>query len=305
MFAATAFRALAVAACCAASVPATAQQSSDLAELRRHALDLVNNSRSGKGLPRLDPGPALNDAAQGHSVDMMKRDYYSHVTPDGKTPHDRFLEAGGSRWEVSGENIARCTGCDAPPDMARVEAFHDGWMQSPDHRANILSQDFDRMGFGIAGQGREVYAVQTFAGAGQSGNGASLAPQEAREAALEAVNVRRDREGLAALEASTPLDAVAKRILDARLAGEAPTQNIFALLPEGATGWTSIAIRSGSRGGSGRTLTGEAVSAFVEQWFEADDRSVLGGERAAYFGFAAAAREDGRSTAVAVFGARD
>ncbi len=309
MASAKGLRGVALAAFCATAIPALspagAQQKGDLEALRARAVALVNASRAEQGLAKLQPGPVLNETAQDHAEDMVARDYYAHVGPGGQTPHDRFLASGGSPWAVTGENIARCSGCESPADTARVEAFHDGWMQSPEHRANILSEGFTQMGFGIAGEGGEVYAVQTFAGPGHSGGGAGLAPQGAREAALQAVNARRQSQGLAPLKASAPLDTVAGRFLDARLAGEIPPQNIFALLPEGATGWTSIAIRSGSRGGSGGTLSASDVSAFVDQWASADDREVLGGERAGYFGFAANAREDGRTTAVAVLGGRD
>lgn len=37
-------------------------------------------------------------------------------------------------------------------------------MQSPEHGGNILSEGFDNFGFGIAGEGGEIYTVQTFSG---------------------------------------------------------------------------------------------------------------------------------------------
>ena len=301
----TAFRSLALAALCAAVTPAAAQESGDFEALRQRALELVNASRSEAGLPELSLGPILNEAAQSHAVDMVERDYYAHVGPDGQTPADRFLAAGGSRWALSGENIAMCSGCTAPPDIERVEAFHEGWMQSPEHRENILTEGFDRFGFGIAGEAGEIYAVQTFAGAGEDGDAPALTPGEAHAAALEEIDAHRDSAGLDPLDPSEPLTTVAERVLEARLADEEPPEDIFGLLPEGETGWTSLSILSGSRGGSGAAISQEDVAAFVEDWASGNTGAPLGGERATHLGFAAEARDDGRATAVAVFGGRD
>ncbi len=289
---------------CAVLAPAAAQESGELDALRRHALDLVNAARSEAGLSELRFGSALNEAAQGHATDMAREDYYAHVAPDGETPFARFRAAGGSRWAISGENIARCTGCTPPPDTARVDAFQEGWMQSPEHRENILSDGFDRFGFGITSDENRIYAVQTFAGPGSDGGGRALDAGAARAVALEELNVRREEDGLEPLEASEALDQVAEGVLEARRAGEDPPEDIFELLPDGAEGWTSIAVRSASRGGSGTALSHEDIIAFVSGWAGAEIEDPLGGPRAGSFGFAAAVSDDGRATAVAVFGGR-
>lgn len=298
-----ALRSLAFAALCAAASPAAAQDTGDLDALRQRALDLVNEARSDAGLSSLSLGPILNEAAQGHAVDMLDRDYYAHVTPDGETPVDRFQAAGGSRWALSGENIAMCAGCTPPADITRVEEFHEGWMQSPEHRDNILTEGFDRFGFGIAGEADEIYAVQTFAGPGGDGDAPALSDEDIRATALEEMNARREAAGLDPLKASEPLSTAAEQVLDARLADEEPPRDIFGLLPEESTGWTSVAVLSASRGGSGASLSQEDVAGFVEDWASGD--TSFGGERASHMGFAAASREDGRATAVAVFGGRN
>lgn len=296
---------LTLAAICAAVSPAAAQGAADLDRLRQRALDLVNDARAEAGLTELTLGPALNDAAQSHAGDMAGRGYYAHVAPDGQTPRDRFVAAGGSRWALSGENIARCSGCAPPPDAGRVDAFQAGWMQSPGHRENILSDAFDHFGFGIARSADEIYAVQTFAGPGQQGDAVALGATQARAAALEAVNLHRETAGLAPLAQSDPLDVAAKRVLDMQLAGETLPEDIYGLLPEDATGWTSVSISTASRGGSGAVLTEGAVRALVEGWASARADVSHGGARASHLGFAAMTQDDGRATAVAVFGGRN
>ena len=305
MIARHAFCEMALAVFCAAAIPAGAQEAGHLDRLRQHALDLVNDARGDAGLPHLNPGPILNEAAQGHASDMVEGGYYAHVAPDGETPRDRFRAAGGSRWAFSGENIAKCSGCRPPPNVDRVEAFHEGWMQSREHRENILSEGFDRFGFGIAGEADEIYAVQTFAGPGAESGAPALSATDAGAAALNEINARRDGAGLEPLEASDPLDAVAERVLEIRLAGEELPENMFGLLPAGSTGWTSLSILSASRGGAGPALSRENVAAFVEEWAGKGADDALGAARATHLGFAAAAHEDGRASAVAIFGGRD
>ena len=292
------------------AAPLKAHDTSDLERLRQEALDLTNASRAEAGLTELAPNDVLNEAAQGHALDMLERDFYGHVTPDGETPFDRFRAAGGNRWAVSGENIATCAGCTTPPDVERVRAFHEGWMQSPGHRKNILSEGFDSFGFGIAGEDNRVYAVQTFSGPGtppaERGKPESLTGEQAREVALEEVNQARSEAGLAPLKASEALDALAGRALDGIVDDpEALPDDVFSLLPEGSSGWTSLALRSASRGGAGPELTRADVVTFVEDWApEAEAGDAFGGAAVTHLGFAAQASGEGRKTAVAVFGGR-
>ncbi|WP_299815885.1 CAP domain-containing protein [uncultured Jannaschia sp.] len=296
---------LAAIASCALGPPLAAQEVDRLDEMRRHALERVNDARDEAGLSALRPDAGLNEAAQNHATDMVARDFYAHVGPDGRTPRDRFLATGGSRWSLSGENIAMCSGCTPPPDQERVEAFQTGWMQSPGHRENILAEGFDRFGFGISGGGDEIYAVQTFSGAGSDGDGTALDDEGTRAAALDAVNARRADRDLSPLEGSAALDTVAERIRDDMTSEGGLPDDLFGLLPEDATGWTSLSVLSGSRGGLGSSLSSEDVVVFVDNWASADGKASLGDTRAGYFGFAAATRADGRATAVAVFGGKD
>ena len=115
----------------------------DAETLSRHALDLVNEARQEQGLGSLALGDDLEEAAQAHAADMLERDFYAHVSPEGDDVADRYTDAGGSEWELVAENIARCIACDVPADLQRVDAFQKGWMNSPGHRANILTAVHD------------------------------------------------------------------------------------------------------------------------------------------------------------------
>lgn len=83
---------------------------------------------------------ALNSAAQAKANDMAARNYWSHNTPDGQTPWS-FMTAAGYTYLTAGENLAY--GFDTAADTVT------GWMNSPEHRANILNTSYHDVGFGI------------------------------------------------------------------------------------------------------------------------------------------------------------
>ena len=107
--------------------------------------------------PPLRYSGTLADASQAHAMDMARRGYFDHDTPEGVKPAER-LAGTGYRWTLTGENIAR-------GDMSADEAMA-GWLRSPGHCANIMEPRFSEMGFGIAADGDRkgaLYWVQTFA----------------------------------------------------------------------------------------------------------------------------------------------
>jgi uncharacterized protein YkwD len=110
-------------------------------------LALVNKARAEAGLSALVRNPLLDAAASAKAADMVKRDYFSHDTPDGQSPWVWFTSYA---FAHAGENLAR--GFRSP------YAAHDALMASPTHRANLLSQLYTEVG--ISFEGRTV--VQHF-----------------------------------------------------------------------------------------------------------------------------------------------
>ncbi|HIK24733.1 MAG: CAP domain-containing protein [Thermosynechococcus sp. Uc] len=141
-----------------------AQPKRSLAEVRAFALQLVNRDRRLNGLPPLVADELLTKTAQRHAEDMLKRQYFSHINPEGQSPMDRFIALGG-RGGV-GENIMEQRGVlGLMLNYKLIEHCQKGWMYSDGHRQNILYPEFTRFGFGIALNSArgEVYAVQMFA----------------------------------------------------------------------------------------------------------------------------------------------
>jgi uncharacterized protein YkwD len=122
-------------------------------ELEARMLELVNAERAAAGLRPVAPDPEMTEVARRHSVDMFARGYFSHVTPEGRSPFDRMNE-GGVTYRTAGENLAL-----APT----LTIAHTGLMNSPGHRANILRPEFGRLGIGIMdGGARGLMVTQNF-----------------------------------------------------------------------------------------------------------------------------------------------
>jgi uncharacterized protein YkwD len=109
----------------------------------------INAIRVANGLKPMGTTRPLRVAATRHSVDMVRRHYFAHVSPSGQTVTDRVRRAGYDGGRL-GENIGWGSGSLATP-AAIVQA----WMNSPPHREIILTPAFRDLGVGIA-QGAPV-----------------------------------------------------------------------------------------------------------------------------------------------------
>jgi uncharacterized protein YkwD len=293
---------------------AWSQVTGDLSALRTEALDLVNATRNMHGLDQLENAQNLNEAAQEHAIEMLERGYFAHVSPDGETPRDRFLATGGSEWKLSAENIGRCANCGANPTISRVREFHEGWMESPQHRENILKGGLARFGFGIAGKDGSIYAVQTFSGPGLP-HGVAAGEQPAKLAQggqvseiLSAINHRRGQRELDALHQSEALDQLAARLIveDGGQQLVDRSGDLYSMLPERQrTEWSSLAVVAAACGGCGVVTTAGDISHFAEQWLGSNQyRERLLDPDTTHLGFAVDATGEGRKVAVAVAGVR-
>ena len=108
----------------------------------REVARLVNEHRARIGCPALAWDDAAARAAQAHSEDMARRNFFSHVSPDG---HDLTfrLRAQGIAYSSAAENIAF--------GQPTAQAVVSSWLSSPGHRANIENCALTRQGGGVAG----------------------------------------------------------------------------------------------------------------------------------------------------------
>jgi uncharacterized protein YkwD len=150
---AAALAALAVAAPSASAAGAcdAANASANTASKRalvRATLCVLNAERKRHKLRPLRLNHRLAAAARRHSRAMARKRFFSHTSPSGSTFVDRIRRtgylSGARRWFI-GENIAYGSGSSSTP-----RSIGTAWMNSPPHRANILSSSFSSIGIGIA-----------------------------------------------------------------------------------------------------------------------------------------------------------
>lgn len=122
-------------------------------------LSLINNARNSSGLPSLNLNPTLNSIAKSRCDDMVARDYFSHITPDGKDIKS-ILVQNGIAYKTTGENLQYCS----PPSMAGSELFFNNWMESEIHKANILGSGYTQIGIALSSSADKVIAVLVFLG---------------------------------------------------------------------------------------------------------------------------------------------
>jgi hypothetical protein len=119
----------------------------------------TNQVRLGQGDQAIKLNDKLNQAAQAKANDMVTRDYWSHVTPDGKTPW-QFIGQTGYQYQKAGENLAY--------GFVSTNDIISGWMNSPAHRENLLDPSYQEVGFGVAnsqdfqGNGPETIVVALY-----------------------------------------------------------------------------------------------------------------------------------------------
>ncbi|MEW2912832.1 CAP domain-containing protein [Leisingera sp. JC11] len=119
--------------------------------LERQMLELINAERTSRGLNPVQLELRLNDSSEDHSEWMLQQDVFSHTGVGGSSAGDRMADAGfvfSGSWTWA-ENIAWQSERGDPGLADDVIDLHNSLMNSPGHRANILSPDVEVIGIGI------------------------------------------------------------------------------------------------------------------------------------------------------------
>lgn len=131
----------------------------------------TNTQRTASEQTALALNPKLSQAAQAKAQDMVSRNYWSHVTPDGQAPW-AFIDQTGYTYQSAAENLAY--GFNNSSETIK------GWLNSPEHRANLLNNQYSEVGFGIVeapnymGTGPETVVVALYGKPAAAGQTASV-----------------------------------------------------------------------------------------------------------------------------------
>jgi uncharacterized protein YkwD len=131
-----------------------------LNEQEERVFALHNQVRAEQDLKPFCVHPRLQDAARAHSQEMLDKGYAAHESFNGETVRQRLKRFGYgfSRYSyyAYGENIAWGSGPHGSPESA-----FDFWMNSPDHRPNILSEKLRQIGIGARTGSFQSYGEST------------------------------------------------------------------------------------------------------------------------------------------------
>jgi hypothetical protein len=132
-----------------------------LPNVEQDVFNRVNAERTSHGLAALLPEQGLQIAAQVQNEDMTRRNFFSHVNPEGEGPGDRVSwrhrqligEAGENLWMESGNSQHYPSGYE----------IVSSWMKSQGHRENILRREFTHMGVAVSVDRGTAHATLVFA----------------------------------------------------------------------------------------------------------------------------------------------
>lgn len=103
-------------------------------------LEQTNLARSQNGIAKLKLNNKLNQAAYLKAQNMFAKQYWAHNAPDGTQPW-KWLGDVGYNYDTAGENLAK--------NFASTNTTITAWMNSPEHRENILNSNYQDVGFAV------------------------------------------------------------------------------------------------------------------------------------------------------------
>ena len=161
-------------------VPGVLGYASDISV--KDLLTYTNAKRKESGLSELRLNSALTSAAYQKAEDMFKDQYWAHISPDGTEPWD-FILGQNYDYIYAGENLAK--------NFKSSKDVVEAWMKSPSHKENLLSSNYDEIGFAVVNGVMEGYettlVVQFF---GRPRNAAQVASVYEEQTVLEKESTR-------------------------------------------------------------------------------------------------------------------
>ncbi|MCL5072292.1 MAG: DUF4214 domain-containing protein [Actinobacteria bacterium] len=131
-----------------AAAPVASNTSSSANCMEINLFNAVNAVRAQYGIGQLSLNSSISNIARSRSTDMMNRNYFSHITPDGKSIFT-ILNENGIGWQFAGENIYQC----CPAANGSESVILNTWMSSSSHRDILLNGAFHQIGIGIIDSG--------------------------------------------------------------------------------------------------------------------------------------------------------
>lgn len=223
--------------------------------LAQESILLVNQAREEAGLMPLTENPVLGEVAMAYSNRMAMEGFYGHEDPEGNQAEDR-IAAAGYLAQMTAENIAA-----GQPDAQMVV---EGWLDSPEHRANIMNPDFREIGAGYAYTSTPPYHhywTHLFATADAS---VGRNREEYPELALAQINQLREQAGVAPLTMDPTAVSIANTHLQSLVQAESYENQVEQTLSDASTEAVHTFQQAVTLSSAGTATPEEVVAQWVE-----------------------------------------
>lgn len=157
------------------SDPAPVVMGDQVNKTQDELLTYTNRERLNLKLPALQANDRLAEAAELKARDILERQYWAHNAPDGTTPWHWYRKV-NYRYDYAGENLAK--------GFNDAGAVVDAWMNSKEHRDNMLSPFYEEVGF--AAVSGELQGESTQIVVAMYGSRAGITKNEAKPSVLSA-----------------------------------------------------------------------------------------------------------------------
>jgi len=139
-------------------------------KIEKYILKYMNISRRKRGKGKLSSNRGLKRVARGHSKTMSKKGKIWHGNgvhvAINSVSHRKgfwgFISSIFFSYSRSGENVGMIGGFRDPQKIGKK--FHNMWMKSPGHKANMMNSDFSLVGIGVKKGRKGWFATQLFVG---------------------------------------------------------------------------------------------------------------------------------------------
>lgn len=106
----------------------------------REIISETNEARKNNNIVELKPNYQLDLAAQEKLEDMVKNNYFSHVSPSGTTPWF-WIKSSAYNYLYAGENLAI--------GFTTADETVEAWLNSPSHKENLLNTNYREIGVAV------------------------------------------------------------------------------------------------------------------------------------------------------------
>lgn len=133
----------------------------NISNVEHELINDINSVREKEGLKKLNVDPSLCYVARNYSERMAEYDFFAHIDPYTRLDALGRLKEKGIFYPLVGENLAFIKY--NQKDYPLAKKVIDLWIESPPHRATMLSNEYSLLGVGVYCKNKKCYITSLYA----------------------------------------------------------------------------------------------------------------------------------------------